>query len=495
MLVDARELADGTTVSADLCIVGAGAAGITIARALRGAGLSIALIESGGLEFEENTQALYSGSMVGINTWDIDVMRLRYFGGTTNHWSGWCMPLLEEDFEERDWIPHSGWPIDLDELRPYYERAQTLVQLGDFVYDTVDLANAEGLPLVESGGRLETHLVQFSPATRFGSRYRQELVDDADIDVYLHANVLNVALESSEDSLSHLDCATLSGVSFTVEADRYVLACGGLENARILLASNQQLSEGVANRSDAVGRYFMEHPHYLNSAAWVLRGDPDLSFYRARDASASLNAPMGRMMGLLGLSRSARAAEGLPHFTLSIGRFDPPEGNTGPIAPSDIEALIAEPGRMAQMARLGIRAEQVPDPDSRVRLGSATDAFGVPRIELDWRIARDDDFAMRRGVELIGAEIAAAGLGRIWTPTDTEGAIQWRASPGGHHMGTTRMTANPSEGVVDANCRAHDVDNLYIAGSSVFTTGGAANPTLTIVALAERLADHLREVA
>lgn len=453
------------------------------------------MIESGGFDFEGDTQALYSGRMVGIDTWDMEAMRLRYFGGTTNHWAGWCMPLLEEDFEERDWIPHSGWPIDLDELRPYYERAQRRVDLGEFVYDAVEVANAEGLPLVESGGRLETHLLQISPPTRFGSRYRQDLVDDADVDVYLHANVLNLALGSSEDSLSYLDCATLSGVRFTVEADRYVLACGGLENARILLASNQQRSEGVANGSDTVGRYFMEHPHYLSSAAWVLRGEPDLSFYRARDASGILNAPMGRMLGLLSLSRSARAAEGLPHFTLSIGRFDEPENDTGPIEPWDIQALVAEPGRTTRMARLSVRAEQVPDPDSRVRLGSATDDLGVPRIELDWRITRDDDFAIRRGVELIGAEIAAAGLGRIWTPTDEEGAIQWRASPGGHHMGTTRMHADPSEGVVNANCRAHDVDNLYIAGSSVFTTGGSVNPTLTIVALAERLADHLRGFA
>ncbi|MEM9729202.1 MAG: GMC family oxidoreductase [Myxococcota bacterium] len=495
MLIDARELADGTTVSADLCIVGAGAAGITIARALRGTGLSIAVIESGGFDFEGDTQSLYSGRMVGIDTWAMDVMRLRYFGGTTNHWAGWCMPLLEEDFEERDWIPNSGWPIGLDELRPYYERAQRRVELGEFIYDSVEVANAEGLPLVESSGRLETQLLQFSPPTRFGSRYRQELVDDPDVDVYLYANVLNVALESSEDSLSHLDCATLSGVSFTVEADRYVLACGGLENPRILLASNQQLPEGVANGNGMVGRYFMEHPHYLNSAAWVLQGEPDLSFYRPRAASDILNAPRGRMMGLLGLSRSARAAEGLPHFTLSIGRFDAPEEDTGPIEPGDIHALVAQPGRLTPMARLSIRAEQVPDPDSRVRLGSDTDDFGIPRIELDWQITRDDDFAIRRGVELVGAEIAAAGLGRIWTPTDDEGAIQWQAAPGGHHMGTTRMSADPSEGVVDANCRAHDVDNLYVAGSSVFTTGGSVNPTLTIVALAERLADHLAEIA
>lgn len=492
LLIDARELADGTTVSADLCIIGAGAAGITIARALRGSGLSIALIESGGFEFEGGTQALYRGSMVGIDTWDMEAMRLRYFGGTTNHWAGWCMPLLEEDFEERPWIPYSGWPINLDELRPYYERAQRRVELGDFIYDAVSVANAEGLPLVESSsGRLETHLLQLSPPTRFGTRYRQELVNDADVDVYVHANVVNIALEPSEDSLSHLDCATLSGVSFTLEAGRYVLACGGLENARLLLASNRQLSEGVANGSGAVGRYFMEHPHYLGSAAWVLQGTPDLSFYRTPRSSAILNAPMGRLLGLLALSRAARAAEGLPHFTLSIGSFDALSEDTGPIEPRDIQALVVEPGRTTQMTRLGIRAEQVPDPDSRVRLGSTTDDLGIPQIELDWRITRDDDFAIRRGVELVGAEVAAAGLGRIWTPTDEDGAIQWRASPGGHHMGTTRMSANPSEGVVNADCRTHEVDNLYIAGSSLFTTGGAANPTLTIVALAERLADHL----
>jgi choline dehydrogenase-like flavoprotein len=270
---------------------------------------------------------------------------------------------------------------------------------------------------------------------------------------------------------------------------------GALENARILLASNSQIEEGVANSCDCVGRYFMEHPHYYSSMGWLLNGEPDWSFYQ-RHLS---DVPIGEtphpvdVLGVFGLSAETRAREGLPSLTAQVVPTAIDVAETGSLTPGMVQALLRAEADGQSMVRLTVRVEQSPDPESRITLReSDLDALGMPRIDLHWQIRPEDDRALRRAMEIFGAEAARAGLGRLWTPTDG-GGFSWTAQPGGHHMGTTRMTTDASRGVVDGNCRAHDVENLYLAGSSVFTTGGSANPTLTIVALAERLADHLAE--
>lgn len=491
MLLDANDLTPGQTLDADVCIAGSGAAGITLALALRDSGLSVIVLESGGFDEEDDTQALYRGTMSGISTWQLDSRRERQFGGSTARWAGWCRPMHSFDFVERAYMPHSGWPITLDDLIPFYEKAHERVQLADFIWDTEELQAISGRPLIESpGGRLRTEVYQYSPPTRFGTEYRDELEQAENISVYLHANLLNLDLEDSHAALRRLECTTLGGIDFEVRARAHVLAMGGLENVRLLLASNTQIPEGVANQSDCVGRYFMEHPHYNGVSTWVMSRPSDVSFYERH----SVRLPGGsvRIQAMLALSPEVLEAEELLDFTASLKEAAVGPGETGQIDVDQVRSLVQE-REDERIYQLHVRAEQTPLADSRITLRRDDhDALGMPRLNLDWKVAAEDRRRMRRAMELVGAELAAAGLGRLWTSTEGD-ELSWTTLGGGHHMGTTRMSDDPRDGVVDENCRCHDVENLYIAGSSVFRTGASPNPTLTIVALAERLAAHLME--
>lgn len=484
----ARDVAAGSTLSADVCVAGAGAAGITIALGLRGRGLSVLLLESGGLEREQQTDDLARGSMSGINAFTLDQHRARVFGGSTSLWSGWCMPFTPEDFEPRAWIPHSGWPIRYSDVVPYYRRAQALVQLGGLEYDPTTLSQQGRRPLLTTpSGRLAASVFQYSPPTHFGLVYRGELGEAPDVRVLLHANVVAVVLEDGSGSVDRLEVAALGGPRFRVAAGAFVLATGGVENARLLLASD------IGNENDLVGRFFMEHPQYYQSVAWVRAPDAiDESFYRLHrqevyDVQGSRRTI--EMRGAFTLGRDVLASEGLPDFsaTLVDARFD--EMKTGPIRPSEARALLRG-GVGPVLQWLEIRAEQTPDSESRVTLGDERDALGLRHADLRWQIRGEDLRAYKRGFTILAAELGQLG-GRVWAPSDGKGRFTGGVLGGGHHMGTTRMAAGPAYGVVDADCRVFGVQNLYVAGSSVFTTGSRANPTLTIVALAERLADHL----
>lgn len=505
MLDDARELDDGATLQADLCIVGAGAAGITLAREMRGLGLDVLVLESGGTQVEPSIQALYEGAVAGYDYWGLDDCRVRKLGGTTHHWSGWCRPLEADDFEARSWIPRSGWPFGPETLRPYYRRAHETCQLGAYDYDAEALADRSGLPLLPlDPSRVRTKAYQFSPPTRFGAAYGGELEAAEDVRVLLHANVTRIGLTDSGDHVAQLDAATLQGNAFTVEASRYVLATGGMENPRLLLASNDVAPEGVGNASGLVGRTFMEHPHYIGQIKMLLRAPGEMGFY-AKHETETRNRETGvtrpaEALGALALPREVREAEGLVTMAASVQEVTPEDiedaAGTGELSPSEVGALLRGDGAL-RLFNLDVRAEQRPNPDSEIRLDpESTDALGMPRIVFDWRISEQDQRDVMRTLEHFGAELGRTGLGRVWAPRSPEGEpFPLRAGPGCHHMGTTRMSEDPAEGVVDANGRMHDVDNLWVAGSSVFPTVGFGNPTLTIVALAHRLADHLKDTA
>lgn len=495
MILEANDLKPGTTVRADVCIAGAGAAGITLALALSGLGFEVVLLEGGGRRDETDSQALYAGSMSGLHTWELDSLRFRLLGGSTSRWAGWCRPLEPHDFAARHYVSSSGWPLTFEELIPYYKRAHRWVELADYEWSTEAIRMRSGRPVLESpGGRLQTHVFQYSPPTRFGARYQPAMRSAENLRVYLHANLVELPLEPNLEQLAHFECATLQGGRFTVEARAYVLALGGIENARLLLASNQQIEDGIANSSGAVGRYFMEHPHYVGASKLALAGNPDLTFYDRHTVALpdGSNRRDVQVAGVLALRPEVLAEEGLLDFTVAFGAVAPDPGATGDLDAHQVRSLLGQSGQSAG-SQLVVRAEQSPRKESRITLRRGdTDALGLPRLDLNWQIHPDDDRALRRGLEILGSELAAAGLGRLWTSTQA-GRLSGTALPGAHHMGTTRMSEQAEAGVVNANCRCHDVENLYIAGSSVFTTGGAANPTLTIVALAERLATHLQE--
>ncbi len=564
MFADARNVPSESTVETDLCIIGAGAAGITLAREFIGSAVRVAVLESGGEDPDPETQSLYEGPVVGLPYFPLDTPRLRYFGGTTNHWAGVCRPFDSVDFERRDWVPFSGWPMGKSDLQPYELRAEQLVQLTSEQWDTSGWVSADQYePLPLEGDRVQTRVDQIVPPDkrRFSDLYGDELRAASNITVYLEANVTEIELDETGTTATGVSVVTLTGNRFTVSARVIVLAVGGIDNARLLLASNSRYPDGIGNANDLVGRFFQEHPRFV--AGVVAPADPNLSiaFYQEHIVDGTIIQPR------LGISRETQEAEGIADVQV---RIDPvhdaaleraansadvehlkairdavQDGNLGDIggdlsnvisdlmtwhrftvpgapfpipypdvvgslmraSPREQQSLI--PGLLGDIAGflytevegnlpldsllLTARFEPAPNPDSRVTLIPERDEVGMPRAELDWRLSTSDRHAVRRSMEIVAAEIGRAGVGRVRILFEEEGT-EWPGDLAGgfHHMGTTRMSADPTQGVVDGDCRVHGLANLYVAGSSVFPTGGSSNPTMLIVALALRLADHLQ---
>ncbi len=353
MFVDGRTLADDTTLEADVCIAGGGAAGMTIAMDLRASGLSVIVLESGGVERDAATQQLSVGRMVGINTWNLRAMRIRALGGTTGHWSGWCRPLMPQDFEVRDYIPNSGWPIQYADIVPWYQRACETLQLGPFAWNATARAKAIGVTLLPLGPAVDQRYYQFSPPTRFARTYGGVLEKAEDVRVVMHSNVTDIRLESGGARVSSLKCQTLTGTTFDVHASRYVLALGGIENARVLLASRSQQPAGVANGHDVVGRYFMEHPHYYDSVELVRPTKVDLVFYtRIPSDFKRTDGSAVRTMGALGLAADVARREKLLNFSV---QFQPAstKSSAGPLSREMVQRLVVR-GR-GEFRRVGVQ--------------------------------------------------------------------------------------------------------------------------------------------
>ena len=499
MIVDAHTLEDGQTIEADVCIVGAGAAGITLAMELSGQGLTVAVLESGGLDWEESANALNQGENTSNwsdrSNWSHTACRGRYLGGSTNLWGGWCRPLDPEDFEVRDWISETAWPFGREHLDPFYVRAHETAQIGAIDYDVHGAAERLEHSLFPTDEtRVTSVLYQYSAPVRFGSAYRDVLTDADEVTIYLHANLTRIVLDDAGETVARIECGRYEGEAFSVNAGRYVLAMGGIENPRVLLHSD------VGNANDLVGRYFQEHPHFTRHYLLTDEtADGTLYAEKLRALTFDDAHPEGetiRVRAALSLPRSVLEAERLPAlaFTFKPVEFD--EGEPEGIGAETMAALLPNGLEGAGLWRVWVRCEQRPLRDSRITLNDdEVDAFGTRRVIVDWKVDEQDMADYRRSMELIGAEIGRLGMGMLWIPVDADGVLNDQLEGGCHHMGTTRMHPSAEGGVVNADCRIHGVDNLYCAGSSVFPTSGFANPTLTIIALAHRLADHILEQA
>ena len=522
---DARRV-DRDLIETDLCIVGAGAAGITIARELAGAPFRVLLVESGDFAFRHGPQLLYHGRNVGLPSFSIGKSRLRRFGGSTTRWAGQCRPLDPIDFEKRDWVPNSGWPFDRAHLDPWYERAQQVCTLGPYDYAPEAWRDVDGGPLPFASDMIEARIYQFSRQPDFGTAYRRDLEAAGNVDVLLNANLAEIETREPVREATGLRFTTLNGRNFRVQARAYVLACGGIENARLLLASNRVATRGIGNDRDLVGRYFMDHPYFFMGAFDPAEPRFDRSFhviekYGAQRVNAAfgitehrqreerlngasvyfIRRPRSKTLGSYfspGGRAFARLIEVLRHDELPDGRLrrDAIDAIKGV---KDIGRTVVRQATeiLKPNPALVLRAtiEPTPDPSSRVLLDTAKDRLGMPRAKVDWRIRPDDRRALDRLIDLMKVEMPRADLGRI-VPDTSPDAAGWPASMSGgkHHMGTTRMHDDPAQGVTDGNGKVHGMANLYVAGSSLFPTAGYANPTLTIVALALRSADHLRRL-
>jgi choline dehydrogenase-like flavoprotein len=469
MLFDARKADCQLTHATQFAVVGAGPAGMTIARELARTG-PVLLIESGGLEACDGVQSLSEGESVG---WDYSLThsRARGFGGTSSLWAGWCAVFDPHDFEQRDWVERSGWPVDMDEIVPFYNRTAAILNLDRSDFDARSIAGAAAkLPFEE---KVVTPSVwRFgTPIARFGQKFDEEFESSVAITTLLHANVVDIRLDRGCSRVVDLVVRTLDGRVGRVSADVVVLACGGIETPRMLLNADSQCAGGIGNSAGLVGRFFMEHPHEavhsleLADAAWLE--------HSLRQTSIDGQQPF---MLALGLTFEVQRDAGILNARAHVYRT--PEMNE------------QEP------ARLGLFLEQSPNPLSRVTLSNSRDCLGLRRARLDWQFDALDWKTYETTCRLFESEVVRCGVGKILSvPKRDNDVYRRQLIPTNHHIGTTRMSTSDHVGVVDANCRVHGIENLYIAGSSVFPTSSWANPTFTLIALSLRLANHLGSLA
>lgn len=542
--LDLRSLPASSALSADVCVVGAGPAGLTLAAELARSH-DVLVVESAGRDPDPVTSSLNETENIGATrVADHELVRTRALGGTSRVWEGCCGALDELDYQRRSWVPHSGWPISAADVAPYLERARPYLGLGPNVYDEqlLDLLGQRrplrplGRSVVPYFWQLSRSRTQAGLPTRFD---RDVLAGDGNaVRVLSHATVTHINTESNGTVVRSVEASCAGEPRVTITAQVFVLCAGGIENARLLLASDRVVPGGVGNGNDLVGRYLTDHPGCVIATIPPALARP----LRDRLGNYWLDGPDGRHVyrGGAALSPDAQREEGLLNCAAyvhpdrasddpwhagerlawrlrgqpmpELATFSAQRASAGPrsIMGDVVTVLRHGPSVVAGTYRILRRrrpplyrarrvdlccvTEQVPDPASRVTLSDRRDHLGIRMARIDWRLADAELRSVRRFEELFGAALARLGEPRpVAEPWLTEES--WRAGmiDRAHPSGTTRMADDPHEGVVDRNCAVHGVHGLYIAGSSTFPTSGHVNPTLTIVALSIRLADHLND--
>lgn len=515
MLVEIGELERGARIDADVCVVGAGPTGLALVRELRARSrLTTVLVESGGLRPTPEASRLNRGQDAGVAGAGLFDGRARALGGTSRLWAGQCLPLHPGAFERRSWVPDSGWPLTAAELRPYLDRASEFFEVGGEPYDERAWEPFGLSPLPLDPAQLRHLATVYAPQPDLGARFHSELERAEDVRVLLGATATRVLAEGDRAATGLL-AAGGDGREVEVRARAFVLCAGAVENARLLL-----LSDGLGNGANLVGRYFQDHP--CAHVGTVETPDPGALLDRY---SLLYRRPLRyfpKIGAAPGLQRQREVLDGIANFIFDFGADSGLEaakrlyrrGRRGGQATTSIGGDLIRVGRdLPELARayrrfrrglspagpverivLQVHVEQAPDRESRVLLGDELDPLGQPVARVDWRIGDQDVETARVLSAAVGAELSRLGLGRVEIG-------EWLRDPGAgrrfsgayHHLGTTRMSDDPRRGVVDRDCAVHGVAGLYCCGGSVFPAGGAANPTLTMVALAIRLADRLRQ--
>jgi glycine/D-amino acid oxidase-like deaminating enzyme len=461
-----------------VCIVGTGPAGISLALRLQSHGVPCLLIEAGGFEFSEASQRFYRGDVIGDPYHKLHEARLRQFGGTSGHWSGWVRSLDPCDFETRDYIPFSGWPIRAGDLAPYAHDADHILQVKPL------------LPNRPMTRDIDYIHYRFSPPVRFGHTYRDEIEQSRTIGLLLNSPVVEIV--PGAQKIDAVKVAAGEGAPRDIRVDHLCVCTGGIENSRLLLWSNARYQGRVVPHATTLGRFWMEHPvHMLADALTV---DEYEKRFEGHAEERWLFAPSDRARKAYGIGgahvwmRSYQDNENyvkeLVHDVMCVA----PEWSNRAMKPLGKEYHC---GAMVQS-----EFEQVPSPDNRVELDQRTDELGMPLSRLYWKKSTAERKTALTVGRLFGEALISADIGRLRIRNYLTDGSPWPEGDqlgGWHHMGGTRMSQSPQHGVVDMNCKVFGMDNLYIGGSSVFTTAGHASPTYTIVMLALRLGDHLAD--
>lgn len=512
----AEELRDDVDLECEVAIVGAGPAGLTLARELSAQGIESIVLEAGGEGVERPSEAGEQGSPFGV--YSLARTRARGLGGTSQIFlpGGWrARPLDAIDFEARAATGDVGWPFGYEELEPYYRRADRAVGLGSKGYEASTWTEHETpLPPDLAGGPVAASVFQFPRPEVFGERAR-ECARDPLTRIVLRAVVTGIEGHVASGRIDGLQIRKRRGGGFRVRAQVYVLAAGGIDNARLLL---QAATQGSVSDNGLIGRFFMEHLH-VNSGVFQPEPSAGASYLGFFEQHRSPRG--GTIQGVLRLVGDELRRAGLPNALIRLHPLPIASASAGGRSADEIlrrlrmrrwpEHLLGhlancvrEWRQMASRVRGKLAGERAPDRaavlaieaehgahrDSRVVLARRRDAFGMPVPRLEWRTPRGDLEAIRRTQELVGAHLERRGIGRIGSLLGDERPPA-RMGGGGHHMGTTRMHPEAGRGVVDPHGNVFGSENLFVAGSSVFPSAGASNPTLTIVALAIRLADTL----
>ncbi|HYF31986.1 MAG TPA: GMC family oxidoreductase [Chitinophagaceae bacterium] len=522
MLIDLRTYNSAEPLQADVCIIGSGAAGIAAAREFLNTPVKVLLVESGNEKFNQQIQDLYkvqfedcvyNGALYG---------RIRTLGGSTTRWGGQALPLTEHDFEKREWVRHSGWPISYQEVNRFIPRALRLLQVDqlNFTTDIFPLLKLQPPPF--DNEVLDYHVSKWSPAPDFKKNYIAQLKNSSNITVVTNANVTRIDLSDARNQVERIELTTLENITATVRAKHFLLCTGGIENARILLSNTHQVSAGIGNSNDLVGRFLQDHPAAMigilgNCSRSLVQKLFNIHYRKGLKYSVrfSLNRKsqerfktMNATGGLFFRYQSDHAIQILSNAKWAIRSRSFSGKRVGELmklsyrfpdllVPAYYYLFHNRSVKPRTVFDINIMTEQEPNPESRVYLGRDKDRLGIPMPVIRWKLT---DLSWHTAVtfaRLTKEQFQQAGLGEIqlydWLQSKEDG-WERRLTDLNHHIGTTRMSESPSDGVVDTNCRVHGLHNLWIAGSSVFPTSGHSNPTLTLLALTYRTVDTIKAI-
>lgn len=551
MQIDATHISAGVTLEAEIAIVGAGPAGITLALELASAGCHVLLIESGGDSYDASTQRL--GETIGADPAHapMSLATRRQVGGTSNVWGGRCVPFDPIDFQERAIVGNARWPVGYAELTRFFPRACDWFKCGQASFDAGEIPHLTGNALVPGwpeGDVRTTSLERWSLPTNFRRAYQQTLRACALVRMVTNLTCTEIACSPDGYSVAHLRARTLGGSDVLIKAARYVLACGGVESTRLLFASNEWHERGIGNHSGHLGRWYMAHlrgsianihlnthpeettygferdagvyvrrrftfsPGYLtehelpNVAMWLDNpelGDPSHASEALSCVYLALSSPLGRYV----LDESTRQAKLRTSAPVSIWPHIDNVARRLPAAAAFAARLSYErflrrgpkaPGIFVQSPsntyRLFYHGEHLPHRDSYVAPSGERDVLGMPRLRTRLSFQDDDISAAVRAHEHFDGYLRRHRLGYLdYLHDDLEaGFRQQQLREGYHQIGTTRMSARPEDGVLDSQLAVHGFSDLFVTSSSAFTTSSQANSTFMIVVFALRLADHLR---
>lgn len=518
--LDANSVERDYTMNADICIVGSGAAGITIANSLLDSNVQVLLIESGGHFYEERTQNLYDFKNIGypLRAQKGYISRNRYFGGSTNTWLGRSAPLNKEDFKRREWVENSGWPIKSEDLEKFYVETANMLKIPnpEFLYNDSWRKYIKDEPnlFLDDGKLCPTVFLLGKKPINMRTAYKKKLRKANNIEIVLQANVTEIITDENEKTVNNLIIKTLDGNKFTVKSKKYIFACGGWENPRILLASKRVNNKGVGNQNDNVGRYYAEHPKILGSKIIPFTNtlkSPVMFWKRkiSRDGYVRLGIKLSESLQRKhqlnndyvefmypktmsdAIAQSERFFNNIGFSRSTIHNFVKLAPHVFNLAETFERMMFNLPLKFHDFTMI-THMEQIPEKESRVTLDEERDELNMQKLKVNLKITKKSKESMKRFHNVLGVILEENGLGRLESDLPSLEEHWPKLTDSSHHIGTTRMSEDPKKGVVDKNCKVHGIDNLYIAGSSNFPTGGHVNPTFTIVALSLRLAAHLK---